>query len=240
MTRYPIIGLAATKELVPLLLNGSRMPAHLDDRTTFVGEDDHPLLELSPLELLSDDVARLLTESGTDEGATLDRDAVEGQLAIKVYQALDPARVPLEALDDPGFWRFVGLRHLWRFIVWREPALIPGAEWSKVARYVDGTKASECVALRMFVRASICHEAGSLELSDAVERGTDFWRSHLVRVGTGAVPPLAAAFIKAQANDHLAADPVRAVAKRLNRTRANVLMFHYDSGEAEELVRELW
>jgi hypothetical protein len=238
MARYPTIGYAATRSLVPPLLDG--ITVDFTDQTVHVGNDTEPVLDLGALEALGGELPTTIEEFEETSTGAPDRDALEGRLAIDLYTALDPSAVPLEALDDLAFWRYVGLRHLWKFSQWREPALASGSDWSKMAPYVDGLRASECVPLRMFLRASIAKEAGSIELSSAVPRATDFWRSHLVRVGTGSVPPLARAFIAAQARDRLAADRVRATARRINRTRTNVLMYRYGEIEAEELVQSVW
>jgi hypothetical protein len=238
MARYATIGYAATRSLVQGLLDGA--PVDFGEHLVYVGDELEPLLELDSLEALGGGLTETIERFETESEMGPDRDALEGRLAIELYASLDPARIPLDVLDDPAFWRYVGVRHLWPFVQWREPALEAGGDWVKIAPYVDGLRASECVALRMFVRASIAEEAGAIELSSAVPRATDFWRSHLVRVGTGAVPPLARAFIDAQARDRLPADDVRVTARKINRTRTNVLMYGYEEDEADELVQSVW
>jgi hypothetical protein len=236
--RYPTIGLSAARSLVLELLNGSN--PDIGGHVVIVGADDDANLDLSELEKVGHDATERVATLDENGAGTAERDALEGELSIALYRALDPTSVPLEILDDAGFWRYVGVLHLWSFVRWREPAIVPGADWSKIAPYLDGRQASECVALRMFVRASIAHEAGNIDLASTLKRATDFWRSHLVRVGTGAVPPLARAFVEAQERDRLAPDPVRAVARKINRTRTNVLMHGYTSDVAEEFVRTVW
>jgi hypothetical protein len=59
-------------------------------------------------------------------------------------------------------------------------------------------------------------------------------------VGTGAVPPLARALIEQQARDRLSADDIRVTARKVNRTRTNVLMYGYEEGEADEFVKTVW
>jgi hypothetical protein len=236
--RYPTIGYAPARTIGLQLLSG--VDIDLAEHVVHVGDEAAPLLDLDALEALGDEVPQTISEFEAETEGEPDKDALEGRLAIDLYSALDPARVSFEALDDPAFWRYVGLRHLWPFVRWREPALQRDNDWTKIAPYVDGLRSSECVALRMFVRASIAREAGSIELSSAVPRATDFWRSHLVRVGTGSVPPLARALIESQARDRLAADRIRATARRVNRTRTNVLMHQYEASEADEFVKAVW
>jgi hypothetical protein len=238
VARYPTLGYAATRALVQELLNGASVD--FAEHIVHMGDESEPLLDLGLLQTLGDELSGAIERFEAESESGLDRDALEGRLAIELYTSLDPGRVSLDVLDDPAFWRYVGVRHIWPFVHWREPALEAGGDWTKIAPYVDGLRASECVALRMFVRASIGQEAGAIELSSAVPRATDFWRSHLVRVGTGAVPPLARAFIEAQAHDRLSADDVRVTARKLNRTRTNVLMYSYKALEADDLVKSVW
>jgi hypothetical protein len=238
MARFPTLGYAATRSIVQRLLE--QTPVDFTEQVVYVGDDTEPVLDLGSLQRLGDELPTTIEQFEGETEIAADRDALEGRLAVELYATLDPAHISLEVLDDPAFWRYVGVRHLWPFVHWREPAIEPGGDWVKIAPYVDGLRASECVALRMFVRASIATEAGAIELSRAVPRATDFWRSHLVRVGTGAVPPLARAFVEKQAQDRLPADDVRVTARKINRTRTNVVMHRYDNGEADEFVKSVW
>lgn len=237
MVRYPTLGYAATRSIVHRLLTGA--PVDVAEHVVPVGDETAPVLDLGQLQSLGEALPATI-ERFEGESETVDKDELEGRLAIDIYASLSPTRISLDVLDDPAFWRYVGTRHLWPFVQWREPAVEPGADWVKIAPYVDGLRASECVALRMFVRASIGEEAGAVELSSAVLRATDFWRSHLVRVGTGAVPPLARALIEQQARDRHRADDIRATARKVNRTRTNVLMYEYEESEADEFVKTVW
>jgi hypothetical protein len=223
---------------VQRLLEGASVA--FEEDVVYIGEESAPLLDVALLQALGSGLSEAIERFENESQDGLDRDALEGRLAIELYNSLNPTRVPLEILDDPAFWRYVGVRHLWPFVRWREPALEANSDWMRIAPYVDGLRASECVPLRMWVRASIGEEAGAIGLSSAVPRATDFWRSHLVRVGTGAVPPLARAFIEAQAHHRLPAENVRATARKINRTRTNVLMYRYEANEAGEFVQSVW
>ena len=217
MLRYPTLSLRDTQAIALARLAGD--PPDVNEGVVMVGDESGPTLDLSAVVALGADMDSQIAafEAGAD-GAP-DRDDLEGRLSIQLYDAMTAADAPLFVLDDPGFWRYVGIVHLWPFLRWREPAFAADAPWAKIESYIDGRAPSECVALRMYIRASIANEAGSLELAAAVPRATDFWRSHLVRVGTGSVPPLAAAFIREQVRDRLAADPLRGTARHINRTK---------------------
>lgn len=60
-----------------------------------------------------------------DQAEVLDRDQLEGKAACLLYRALVSTHVETATLDDPGFWRYVSLAHLWNFVAWREPAALP-------------------------------------------------------------------------------------------------------------------
>src|SRR3954453_16919008 len=142
MARYPTIGYAATRSVVQALLDGG--PVDFGDHVAYVGSDPEPLLDLKSLEEFGGAVPDAIDrfEAETENGP--DRDALEGRLAIELYASLDAAGASLQVLDDPAFWRYVGLKHLWQFVHWREPAVEAGSGWARIAPYIDGLRASEC------------------------------------------------------------------------------------------------
>lgn len=166
-----------------------------------------------------------------------DRDHVEGLAAKHLYRALvpeDAQPVDVAVLDDPGFWRFLGLQYLWDFIKWREPSV------DKQMEYIDGRKSAECVPTRMYLRVAA---VGGLEHADHAERlkeATDFWRSHILRVRTGTAPALTRAIVTRQADERLKTDDLRPFARRVNGAWTNVLLNMYDDEEAKRFVDELW
>jgi hypothetical protein len=95
------------------------------------------------------------------------------------------------------------------------------------------------VILRTFLRGQIALEHGQYDLAWAIPKGTDFWRSHIIRVRTGAVPAVSRAFVREQLADRMPSGPLRAYARRLNRLRTNVVLEVFDDDDAESLCREL-
>ena len=189
-----------------------------------------------------------LLSSGDASGS--DRDQIEGNAAVLLYRALDEACVETGSLDEPGFWCYVSLAHMWNFIVWREPRAFDAASTAEEAkaprerfhRYVDGSLSHECVPVRMYLRVKALGGVAHQHLAGAVRGGTDFWRSHILRVKAGEHPPLVRAMVRLQADERtrLLTDDLRRFAKELNRTLTNLVPSLLDDEAADELVGELW
>jgi len=194
-----------------------------------------PAVDLQPLSTASVELAEQLKAFGARPDKN-DKDRFEGESSPSVFQAL--AHLPVEALDDPGFWRWVSVTELWWLAMWREIQSFRKG-WESFRIYVDGKRFSECVALRMFLRGQLMTEAGDPSLAGAVSDGTDFWRSHILRVKTSYQPLVAAGLVRQQVASRMMVEELRDYAKRLNRLSSNVLLDMYDRAEAEALLREL-
>lgn len=162
-----------------------------------------------------------------------DEDRIEGLVAGALHSALKD--LPIEVLDDPGFWRFIGMEHLWAFVQYREDLSV-----ENVLKYVDGRNPTECVVTRMFLRAASVVEEGDYSLAHALPKATDFWRSHVLRVRTSGAPPVARAFAKRQRDKRAKTTALRDNARRLNRMWTNVVLDFYDEEEAAELLDEIF
>jgi hypothetical protein len=86
----------------------------------------------------------------------------------------------------------------------------------------------------MYLRAQVVQEDQSL--ASAVTRGTDFWRSHVIRVKTGSTPDLARAVTEQQRDDHMKVGPLREYAKRINRRWSNQVIHILDEDECRALA----
>ena len=229
--KYPTIKRGAVQELTLRRLNGEDLCA--DDITSMagIGED----LELPDLVALSGELAELLEihQAGPNKS---DADSFEGHAAAVLWRALSP--LPSKALDDPDFWAFLSLTSLWWLVHWRESAAFTKMP-AIYLKYVNGQQPAESVLCRMYLRGQIAHLAGDESLAWKSEQAADFWRSHIVRVGTGSVPPLAGALLRSQANERLPTDQLRQFAKRVNRLTTNVIADIYDDPEADDLLAEL-
>ena len=228
--RYPSISPGQCIEIVQARINGRDAEVPM----RWVGSGDE--VDLDRIEQAAKEIDSLRMRGwGSREG-----DYVEGLAATHLYRALTPddARaIDVAVLDDPGFWRFLGLRFLWDFITWREPSVLSGTHME----YVDGQRSTECVATRMYLRVAA---VGGLEFaeqhSERLEQTTDFWRSHILRVRTGTAPALTRAIVSRQARQPLETDSLRPFAKRVNGAWTNVLLNMYDDAEAERFIDELW
>lgn len=166
-----------------------------------------------------------------------DRDAREAEYSVRLYESLKAA--PPEVLDDPAFWHFVSLDLFLDLIKWRQPGAFDDGP-NTYSRYVDGTNVTECVPLRMYVRGRLAVLAGDQSLATAIEEGTDFWRSHVIRVSTSFSPVLTKALVVRQEKDRLPTSELRQAAKIINRSTSNLLVPIINEGHASGIVDAAW
>ena len=252
--KHPMIVRSAALRIAQARTVASARPDHqrihdlssdLVDVVTLWGEGDD--LDVTPLEDAQVMIEGLLDREETQDS---DPDQIEGKAACMLFGAITDAGTDPAALDDPGFWRYVCLAHIWNFAAWRQPTAFA---WKRSAEgmpetpaslksYVDGNRPHECVPVRMYLRVRALGGLEYADLASAVREGTDFWRSHILRVKVGEHPPIVRAMVRRQANDEtrLLTDDLRELAKDLNRTLTNVVPALLDDDAAEDLVGELW
>jgi len=222
--RYPTLSAQECADLADQRLAGESV--QVDPEWHGAGEE----LDLNPLR----DAALRVRHVVPSERRESELDEVEGRAAVELYKALEG--LPISILDDRGFWRYLSIDLFWDFIEWRERKPF---ERGNHMTYVDADSNVMAVLPRMYLRMSALGGADYAELSSAVKRGTDFWRSHILRVSAGTAPPLTRALVRFQARHQLRRDDIRELAKRLSRQWTNVVLTIYDDGEAEALIDEL-
>lgn len=225
--KYPTLTHSACQRLADLRFRV--LDAAVDPDVAWVGSGEE--LDMDPIvrmaELCNGIVADL-------SGRHTDRDQLEGVLAMRLWEAL--THVPVEILDDPGFWRYLSIAHFWDFIAWREEKPFESGNYLK---YVDGISSTEAVLIRMYLRASAVGGSDHEDLTGLLGSSTDFWRSHVIRVRTGTAPPVTRALVKSQEAHRLTTDPLRELAKGINRTWTNTVPQLLDEAEAADLIDEL-
>lgn len=224
--RYPVLTRTKCEQLAIQMAAGE--DPSIEPSVAWVGHGDE--IDVGPIAEVADRITRQARE-WTDK----DRDRFEGKASVEFAEAL--ARVPPDVLDDRGFWRFVALRYFWEFIAWREEVPFSKGNFMK---YVDAGTNTESVLPRMYLRARAVGGTAHASLAAAIPKGTDFWRSHVLRVRTGSAPPVTRAFVTKQTEDRLMTDSLRQAARRLNRTWANVILHVYDDADASTLIDWLW
>jgi len=160
-------------------------------------------------------------------------ESFEGRFSGEVHQVLRD--LPIEALDDPGFWRYLSLVQFWWFIAIREA---PAIQRGNVMTYVDG--GTECVPFRMFLRAQAIRDGDDYSLAGAMPQAADFWRSHVIRVKTATAPALARSFAQLQIEKKMVSDEVRPFARRINRLWSNIVFQDWDKTECDSLLKDLY
>ena len=234
--RYPVVPHTKVAQVVQALLADGLVD--VDEYVEWNGQGTE--IDLTGIE----DTARALVE---DYEAHLggpnakDLDMFEGIVGARLHAALGDAGVSIEVLDEPGFWAYLTVRHLWWFVYARQEPTFEGKDFGEFRKYVDGTNATECVLLRAYLRARISRrdDHHAYKLATAIPNGTDFWRSHILRVQTSMSPSLTQAFAAEQAENRMNTDELRGYARRLNRMWSNVVMHVYDDDEAAVVISEL-
>jgi hypothetical protein len=159
----------------------------------------------------------------------LDDDQFEGAMSVRLFDGLRDH--PIEVLDDPTFWSYLAAGPLWFFVRWREE---PRARKRDVYHeYLDGRVNHACVPLRMYLRAAAVRDS---DLASQIPRGTDFWRSHVIRVKTGAKPELARSVAEQQKGARMKVDPLREYAKRINRRWSNQVIHLLDDADCRAIA----
>jgi hypothetical protein len=214
-------------ELVAQLVAGEQ--PSIDAVATWQGTDES--IDLEALDIVLEGLQDRLASLAAD---LKDKEPFEGEVALAVYSFLE--EIPTEVLDEPGFWRYLALSRFWWYIAWREAEPIANGN---AATYTDARRNTEQIPLRLYLRAKAVAESEPGLVKD-LNRSTDFWRSHVIRVRTGSAPRIAAAFARMQSGDQrLNTTPLRAYARRLNRTWTNVHLGLYDETRATALIEEL-
>jgi len=202
-------------------------------------------------------------ESGHTDKAL---EPIESQFSGPVFDAM--TSFPLEALGSIDFWTYVSAKHFWGFVVLRQrDALIKvrrailghllatpdpeseehaedpeGAENESrfpLERYVIGRDHYQ-IPLRLFLRAQAVGGEQTFLDDHFVAKGTDFWRSHVLGVRTGAYPNWSRPLVEAQAKQGFTIKAQREPAKAINRIRANVSPILHTEEEAAAIVTPLW
>jgi hypothetical protein len=160
-----------------------------------------------------------------------------------------------EALDDPGFWAYLGFKYLHEFVCWRESAIGKYSETpepktlSNALVYFYDPTLKEGVLSRMYMRGHIANQKGDYDLAKARDFGgnkrgsTDLWRSHVTRVKTADSPTLAKALVRYwNENEWISTETpgggLRALAKLINRRRSNIVGIVLDADESREVITQ--
>lgn len=226
--RYPALTLSRTRELIDSLRIAD--DALWDSVVVWVGSGRD--IDLTPLAEAAERMRAEFADGRGAEGAMSAED-LEGRFAGDVHSTLRD--VPVIVLDDPGFWRYLAMRHFWWFIAEREAG--PVSRGNAIT-YVDG--GAESIPFRMFLRAQAIRDGDDYSLAGALPRASDFWRSHVLRVKTGTVPALSRSLARLQVDKQMPSTEVRPFAKRLNRLWTNLVFEIWPEDDCDALIAELF
>ena len=234
--RYPILTVEVTSRLTRRFLDQPD-PGSAEENARWVGVGAE--VNLKPLDRLLPLMNELHAAFLETPEAESDKDRFEGRIAGPLHSAVTACDVPWEALDDPGFWRYLALTRFWWFVSWREKAFATG-DARKYARYVDAKNQTVTVLVRTFNRGRLSIRDGNYDLAYEAPKATDLWQSHILGVNTSYSPEVTRALADRYARDRLPARSLRAVARTMNRTNTNVVTIEYHPGEAADYVDSHW
>jgi hypothetical protein len=200
-----------------------------------IGSGDSKPINLTRLEKVAAELERTARSPDLATATARELERVESEICGAVHEAL--CTLPIEILDDQRFWRYLAVRYFGEFIVWRESKALANGN---IAKYFVAGTGVESIPLRLYLRGqAVVSPNGTYELASAVPAGTDFWRSHVLRVRTGRSSPLARSFAEMQSKERLATTPLRQLARLINRMWANVLLTEYGQRESSNLIGQL-
>ena len=200
-----------------------------------IGSGDSKPIDLTRLEKVAAELERTARSPDLATATARELERVESEICGAVHEAL--CTLPIEILDDQRFWRYLAVRYFGEFIVWRESKALANGN---IAKYFVAGTGVESIPLRLFLRGqAVVSPNGTYELASAVPAGTDFWRSHVLRVRTGRSSPLARSFAEMQSKERLTTTPLRQLARLINRMWANVLLTEYGQRESSKLIGQL-
>lgn len=227
---YPTIDSLKIGIVLGQLIHGAELD--IESHTTWTGTGER--VSLDGLDRAIEELGASVSipaKEGKADAAQMEK--LEGKLAVVVAQHL--GALPIEILDDRGFWNYLAVSRFWSFISRREAAAIKNGNG---INYVDARHRSEQIPLRLFLRAKAVMDSAP-DLAWDLDRATDFWRSHVIRVQVGASPNLATAFARLQKQERMNTTELRSYARRLNRTVTNLVVDVLDEADAEALIDDL-
>ncbi len=222
----------------------------IKDKVSWHGAGER--IDLSPFQQAQRNIEQLIAGQTKLDGSpkNCDHDMFEGKAAVIWHGAVIDSGADIVALDNPGFWCYLGLIYTWNFAVWRQKDAFKLEKdengrpqpTTKLKVYVEGNKNRDCVPLRMYLRLKVLGGQNYADLAHAVRYGRDFWASHILSVIAGEYPPVVRAMVRRQsdASTRLSAGTLREFAKQLNRTINNVVPDLLDDAAADDLVGDLW
>ena len=230
--RYPTIPENKVIELTTRQIGNE----FLDDAegVTLVGTGTD--IDLNDIDTLSKTLQAELKEFRKSDSANK-QDLFEGRIAGRIHETIN--KLPLQVLDDPGFWRYLAIKKFWWLVYWREQATFDNGEAGTFRVYVDAKKSHETIPLRIFLRGQIALRDESYELVGGDEEDTDFWRSHITRVLTWKAPTVVQTLIRSHQDKRMVTKVLRPFARRMNRRRSSLILNEYTDDEASALIAEL-
>ena len=231
---YPVVTLSSGATAYSQMLTSaaqSLIPAAVESRGIATGEEGSLEATLTLLDVASTDAAD--SWHLERDGSRTNNDQIEAAFAI---ETLHPAlnTLPAAVLGDADFWRFLTFNVLNRLI---------DAMGTSNRAYLGLVPSSfqDCLPLMMFNRAELSiHHAAALQSqpSQLYCLGTDFWRSHILRVANRYDENLVRALLQRALQGDLPTSIIRLVAPDLKARRATIFLGGLNEEAAAALLDE--
>jgi hypothetical protein len=242
--RYPVISLEkATAFYVGPAVGQAPDPSSL---VSWVGNGDVLDVDAIASSVMEDWNAIWAEVDAEDLDETSKRQKAESLASASMHSSL--AGIPTGVLDDPDFWRFLGLVPFRPLVLHLDGR--PDGTIQKTGRE-DVPGLTDHVVRRMFLRGQMHFREGETDPYESLAvfglagleahgrwRERDLTKSHLVRIKIGQTPTLARAFLGRASDPYMSRDPVRLYVKVVTRARRDVAVELYGESDADEFARD--
>ena len=162
-----------------------------------------------------------------------DQDRLEAEFAIEKLYVI-ARRFPAQALRDPDFWRYVTFKVIDDWVV---------AQGATNAQYLGVVPSAmqDCTPLMMFNRSELSLKHALVlrcEPSQLYNLGADFWRSHILRVGTKYEDAVLSSVLRLALDGRLPTKIVRPFAKDIKARRSTIFLGCLTEAQADKLVEQ--
>lgn len=221
---YPIISLHSFQKYISDYRGGSAIISKPEFVLRGEGDDLYQKIRQNILTIL-DSWKKQIKTIGIDK---IKKEALEAELSADLFRVLE--QMPMTALTDSDFWRFLACHQFFDFIEWRD-----GSDCALASFGADANKVNyDCVPYRMFNRALVVYGiSDNINDLDYVKvPGTDLWRSHILRIFISYSSTMTQSILDKALAKALPTSILREIIKPLTRYRSNIIYETLDYDQA--------